>query len=162
MSKFQVKTISLAAANEYVARLHRHHKKVQGHKFSISAVQDGVVVGVAIVGRPVARRLDDGVSLEITRLCTDGTEHVCSFLYGAVARAGKALGYHRIGTFIREDEPGTSLKAAGWRFTNRTPGKSWSVKSRPREDKTELLPRSRYEYVCGVAANDNKQTQVAA
>jgi hypothetical protein len=145
MAKFQLQTVSLSAANGFVTALHRHHKKVQGHKFSLSAVYEGRVVGVAIVGRPVARKRDDGRTLEITRLCTDGTEHACSFLYGAAARAGKALGYTRIGTYIREDEPGTTLKAAGWRFTHSTPGRSWSCPSRLREDKTELIPRSLYE-----------------
>lgn len=153
LSKLQLVTVSLAAANAFVEALHRHHKKVQGHKFSIGVKAGGVLVGVAIVGRPVARRSDDGRTLEVTRLCTDGTPNACSFLYGAAARATRALGYDRIATFIRMDEPGTSLKAAGWRFMNSTPGRSWSVASRPREDKTELVPRARW----GVEVNAGAQ-----
>lgn len=156
MAKFELRSISLADANAFVACLHRHHKPVQGHKFSLSAWHNGVLVGVAIVGRPVARRRDDGRTVEVTRLCTDGTDHACSFLYGAAARAAKALGYQRIGTYIAEDEPGTTLKAAGWKYIHDTPGRSWSVPSRMRQDKTELKPRSLYEFVCGQPANDNQ------
>lgn len=144
MPAFRLVTVTLAAANDFVTKLHRHHKRVQGHKFSLGAMLGSELVGVCIVGRPVARKSDDGRTLEVTRLCTDGAKNACSFLYGAAARAGRALGYERIATFIRRDEPGTSLRAAGWRLLNTTPGKSWSVPSRPRVDKTELGPRARW------------------
>jgi hypothetical protein len=137
--------VSLAEANEFVSRHHRHHKPVIGHKFSIGAALGGNIVGVVIVGRPVSRRRDDGLTLEVTRLCTDGARNACSFLYGASARAAFALGYKRIGTYIRKDEPGVSLTASGWRLIGETPGKSWSCPSRPRVDKTELIPRLLYE-----------------
>lgn len=140
-----VAPITLRDANAFVARLHRHHKPVVGHKFSIAAMTGNDVVGVVIVGRPVARRLDDGFTAEVTRLCTDGTRNACSLLYGAAARAAFAMGYRSIQTYIRDDEPGASLRAAGWEARNSTPGKSWSVPSRPRDDKTELFPRIRYE-----------------
>jgi hypothetical protein len=161
MGRFQLRSISLAGANDFVAEHHRHHKKVQGHKFSLAAWLDGKLVGVSIVGRPVARRRDDGLTVEVTRLCTDGSENACSFLYGASVRAAKALGYDRCGTYIAEDEPGTTLKAAGWKYIHSTPGKSWSVPSRARDDKTELKPRSLYEW-SSRAANDNSATPVAA
>lgn len=137
--------MDLEGANEFVARHHRHHGVVAGHKFSIGAIAEDALVGVVIVGRPVSRRLDDGATLEITRLCTQGHKNAASFLYGAAARATFALGYSRIGTYIRQDEAGTSLKAAGWRLVGETPGRSWSVPSRPRKDKTDLIPRLRFE-----------------
>lgn len=133
--------MDLEGANEFVSRHHRHHGHVVGHKFSIGAALENVLVGVVIVGRPVSRHRDDGLTLEVTRLCTDGTKSACSFLYGHAARAAFALGYRRIGTYIRKDEPGTSLTAAGWRLMAETPGRSWSVPSRPRKDKTDLIPR---------------------
>lgn len=145
MAKLVTIPMDLEGANEFVARHHRHHQPVVGHKFSIGAVLDGVLVGVAIVGRPVSRHRDDGETLEVTRLCTDGTRNACSFLYGAAARAAFALGFRRLGTYIRSDEPGTSLAAAGWRLVAFTPGKSWSVPSRPRKDKTDLIPRLLFE-----------------
>lgn len=137
--------LSLAEANTFVKQFHRHHKPVVGHKFSLGAVQDGKIVGVAIVGRPVARRLDDGMTLEVTRLCTDGTRNACSFLYGACAKAAFSLGYKRIGTYILASESGVSLSAAGWRLVGGTPGKSWSVPSRPRVDTHPLEPKLRFE-----------------
>jgi hypothetical protein len=137
--------LDLDEANAFVARLHRHHKPVVGHKFSIGAEKDGEIVGVCIVGRPVARRRDDGMTLEVTRLCTDGTRNACSFLYGAAARACFALGYKRIGTYILASEPGASLTAANWRLVGGTPGKSWSVPSRPRVDTHPLEPKLLFE-----------------
>lgn len=137
--------LDLAEANAFVAEHHRHHKPVVGHKFSLGAVAAEKIVGVAIVGRPVSRRRDDGMTLEVTRLCTDGTKNACSFLYGACARAAFALGFRRIGTYILKSESGTSLSAAGWRMIGETPGKSWSVPSRPRVDTHPLEPRLLFE-----------------
>jgi hypothetical protein len=137
--------ITLAEANAFVTRHHRHHRRVVGHKFSIGAALGDEVVGVAIVGRPVSRVRDDGLTLEVTRLCTNGSRNACSFLYGAAARAAFALGYRRIGTYIRADEPGTSLAAAGWRLLSETKGRSWNCPSRPRLDKTETVNRSLFE-----------------
>lgn len=132
----------LDEANAFVAQHHRHHEPVIGHKLSI-AVADGagVVRGVAIIGRPTARRRQDGWTLEVTRLATDGTPNACSALYAAAWRAVKAQGYRRLGTYILDDEPGTSLTAAGWHLVHSTPGRSWDVPSRPRVDKHPLQGR---------------------
>ena len=130
-----VERIGLDEANAFVATHHRHHKPVVGHLFSIAAAAGDKIVGVAIVGRPVARMRDDGVTAEVTRLCTDGTRNACSFLYGACARAAFALGFKRIGTYILKSEPGVSLTASGWRLVGEVRGRSWSTPSRPRVDK---------------------------
>lgn len=143
--KLRAVPVDLEAANEFVLRHHRHHGRVVGHKFSIGVALGDKICGVVIIGRPVSRFRDDGQTLEVTRLCTDGTKNACSFLYGAAARAAFALGYSRIGTYIRKDEPGASLTASGWRLIGETPGKSWSVPSRPRKDKTDLIPRLLFE-----------------
>lgn len=127
--------LTLSEANVFVAEHHRHHQPVVGHKFTIGAAEDGEIVGVCIVGRPVARGRDDGWTLEVTRLCTDGTRNACSLLYGAAARATFALGYKRIGTYILASEEGTSLKAAGWKCIAEVTGRSWNCESRPRVDK---------------------------
>lgn len=107
--------ISLSEANAFVALWHRHHKPVVGHKFSIGCEADGRLAGVAIVGRPVSRYLDDGKTLEVNRLCTDGTKNACSFLYAAAARAARAMGYQRIITYTLDTEGGASLRGAGRR-----------------------------------------------
>jgi hypothetical protein len=117
--------ITLNEANEFVEKYHRHHKPVVGHKFSIGAEQDGQLVGVCIVGRPVARNVDNKKIVEVTRLCTNGAKNVCSFLYSASARISKEMGYQQIQTYILENELGTSLKASGWELLNITKGKQW-------------------------------------
>ena len=122
--------VELAEANEFVAAHHRHHKPVQGHRFSIGAAKHGKLIGVCIVGRPVARKTDQKYTLEITRLCTDGTKNACSFLYSAVARAGRNLGYKKIQTFILETEPGVSLVSSGWKLDGTAGGGDWNVPSR--------------------------------
>ena len=137
--------IGLDDANAFVAAWHRHHRPVVGHLFSLGASLDGKIVGVAIVGRPVARMRDDGVTAEVTRLCTDGTRNACSFLYGAAARAAFALGFKRIGTYILASEPGTSLTAAGWRLIGKVGGGSWSRVGRPRVDKAPLQGKLLFE-----------------
>jgi len=134
----KLKTISLKSANEFVATNHRHHKPVVGHKFSLSAIQDEKIVGVVIVGRPVARMRDNGTTLEVTRLCTDGTRNVCSFLYGAAVRAGKALGYEKIGTYTLPEEGGASLRASGWELIGRRGGGTWNRSGRQRGDNATL------------------------
>ncbi|KWT70713.1 hypothetical protein APY04_0774 [Hyphomicrobium sulfonivorans] len=132
--KLEACPVNLDEANAFVVRHHRHHGAVVGHKFSLGAVLNEEIVGVVIVGRPVARMRDDGMTLEVTRMCSDGTRNACSFLYGAAARAAFALGYKRIGTYILASETGVSLKASGWRLIGETKGRSWSRSSRPRVD----------------------------
>jgi hypothetical protein len=130
----RVVPMTLAEANHFVETHHRHHGKVQGHKFSIGLHADERIAGVAIVGRPVARHLDDGMTLEITRCCTDGVRNGCSMLYGAAWRAAKALGYRRLITYVLADESGSSLRASGWRLIGVRGGGNWSCPSRPRVD----------------------------
>jgi hypothetical protein len=137
--------IGLDEANAFVEQHHRHHKPVVGHLFSIGAALDETIVGVVIVGRPVSRHRDDGVTAEVTRLCSDGTRNVCSFLYGAAAKASFALGFQRIGTYILSSEPGTSLMGTGWRLVGQRGGGSWSVPSRPRVDKHPTQMKMLYE-----------------
>lgn len=137
--------IKLPDANAFVSEHHRHHKPVIGHLFSIGAALGDQLVGVAIVGRPVARMRDDGVTAEVTRLCTDGTRNACSFLYGASARAAFALGFQRIGTYILASESGGTLKAAGWRLIGETKGGSWSRPSRERTDKHPTQAKMLFE-----------------
>lgn len=143
--RLQLAPIAFEDAADFVRRHHRHHTPPVGHKFSIAALSGGELVGVVIVGRPVARRRDDGMTLEVTRLCTAGHKNACSFLYGAAARAAFALGYSRIGTYILKRETGASLAAAGWKLIAETPGRSWSVPSRIRDDKHPLEPKLLFE-----------------
>lgn len=134
-------------AAAFVRFHHRHHTPPVGHKFSLAAMDGEQMVGVVIVGRPVARGRDDGLTLEVTRLCTTGHRNACSFLYGAAARATFALGYRRIGTYILASEPGTTLKAAGWKLIGEVRGRSWSCPSRPRKDKHPTQGKLLFERV---------------
>src|SRR4051812_43863490 len=108
--KLMLWPVSLRAANKFVSRRHRHHGPVQGHKFAIAARLGKRICGVVIVGRPVAKSEDKKRTIaEVTRLCSDGTPNVCSFLYAAAARACSAMGYTRVRTSILAKECGTSL-----------------------------------------------------
>jgi hypothetical protein len=155
VKRLQIVPLDLNSANEFVRRIHRHHQPVVGFKFALGAMFvehfDGAIAeklaGVAIVGRPVSRMRDDGWTLEVTRLATDGTRNACSFLYGACARAAFALGYRRIGTYILAHEPGTSLVAAGWRMVGEVKGRSWSCASRPRVDRHPIIDKTLFEQV---------------
>lgn len=137
---------SLKEANEFVKRWHRHRGRVVGHKFSIAIADlDGTIHGVCIVGRPVNRTLDNGWTLEVNRVATDGFSNACSALYGAAWRATRALGYRRLVTYTLTSEPGTSLKAAGWKCIGECGGGSWNRKNRPRVDMAPLQIKLRWE-----------------
>lgn len=114
--RLRVVPITLDAANEFVRAHHRHSRPTVGHKFAVGARRAGGLVGVAIAGRPVARLMDDGLTLEVLRVCTDGTRNACSILYAAVRRAARAMGYTQIITYTLPHEGGASLRAAGFRL----------------------------------------------
>ena len=146
MSKFAVVPLPLDEANAFVKQHHRHHGRVVGHRFSLGvADQDGQIRGVAIIGRPVSRQLDNGLTLEITRVATDGAKDACSALYGACRRACFALGYKRLVTYTLASESGVSLKAAGYRLVGDAGGGSWSRDGRPRVDKHPTQAKLRWE-----------------
>lgn len=129
----------------FIEARHRHHRKPVGSLFQV-AVSDGErIVGVAVVGRPNGRKQQDGFTLEVTRLCSDGTPNTCSMLYGACWRIAREMGYRKLITYILDTEPGTSLRAAGWRLIGERGGGSWSVKSRPRADKHPLQKKLLFE-----------------
>lgn len=139
MSDLRLVPVSFEDASRFVEGWHRHNVPPVGHKFSIGAAAGDKLVGVAIVGRPVARSLDDGLTLEVIRTATDGTRNCNSLLYGAAWRASKALGYGRLVTYTQASEPGASLRAAGWRVVAERPArKGWNTPSRPRDNKSYI------------------------
>ena len=127
--------VTLATANAFVNAHHRHHKATAGHKFSIGCAKDGELVGVAIVGRPVSRYLDDGWTLEVNRLCTTGEKNACSIVYAASARAAKAM----------DSENGSSLRAAGWSCAGMAGGKCWTGSRKPASALYPAQMKLRYE-----------------
>lgn len=140
--------VSFRDACAFVELWHRHHAPPVGCKFCIGVAASGILVGVAIVGRPVSRFLQaDGRTLEVTRTATDGTPHANSMLYGAAWRATKALGYTRLITYTQAGESGTSLRASGWRVVaERRARPGWNTPSRPRRlAGTEDIARTLWE-----------------
>jgi hypothetical protein len=137
--KLQIIPVSISEAKVFVDKHHRHRVAPVGGKFAVGvADEDGIVHGVAMVGRPVSRGLDDSWTLEVQRLCTDGTKNACSMLYSACWRAARALGWRRLITYIIKGEKGVTLRAAGWKELGKVTARLWHCKSRPRVD---LYPR---------------------
>lgn len=128
-----IRPITLRAANAFVAEHHRHNQPTNGHKWSVACYDGERLCGVAIAGQPVARKLDDGLTVEIRRVCTDGTRNACSILYGACARIARDMGYKRVITYTLISENGASLKASGFLNCGEAGGVSWNMPSRPRE-----------------------------
>lgn len=143
----ELQPINFDEACAFITEHHRHHLPPVGWKFGLGVNNGCDVVGVITVGRPVARHLDNGYTLEVTRCCTDGTPNVASKLYSAAWRATRALGYKRLITYTLMEEPGTSLRAAGWKVIGTTKGGSWSVPSRPRIDKHPLGQKTLWEAI---------------
>lgn len=127
--------ITYSEACDFIDKHHRHHIHPQGWKFGIAVNNGEKVVGVITVGRPVARLLDNGMTLEITRCCTDGTKNVASMLYGAAKRAAFALGYKRVITYTLKSEIGASLLASNFRVVGESNGGTWNRCKRFRFDK---------------------------
>lgn len=116
--------IELVEANSFIKKYHRHHSRIQGHRYSLGAIENNVVIGVIVVGRPVGGQHQKDWA-EVTRCCTDGTKNACSFLYSAAARSAKSLGFTRIQTYILKEETGISLKASGWKFDRMSNPVGW-------------------------------------
>jgi len=128
--------ITFSEASAFVTQHHRHHIPPVGHKFSIGLNDGHRVVGVVVVGRPVARGYDDGYTAEVTRCCVlDDVPNACSKLYAAAWRASRAMGYRRLITYTLASESGGAMIASGWRVVHEVRGRSWSCPSRPRVDK---------------------------
>jgi len=145
--------IDFSDACHFVEKHHRHHGKPQGHKYSIGAAKNGEIVGVVMVGRPVARQLDDGWTLEVIRCCTNGEKNACSFLYSAAWRVARNMGYKRMITYILKSESGISLIGAGWKLIGECGGGSWNCRSRPRIDKHPTQLKLRFE-ICNGHSTD--------
>ena len=140
-----IQPITLREAQAYLREHHRTHGEVRGMKFAI-ALNDGERVrGVVIVGRPVARMLDDGWTAEVIRCCTDGVANGCSMLYGAAWRAARAMGYRKLVTYTLPEEGGASLRASGWKLVGEAGGGTWSRKDRPRVDTHPTQTKLRWE-----------------
>ena len=143
--KLAIIPITITDAREFVSQHHRHHDAPVSALFAVAVADSEVVRGVALVGRPIARALQDGYTAEVTRCCTDGTRNACSMLYGAAWRAARALGYRRLVTYTLASEEGTSLRASGFREVGKTTARSWNCKSRPRVDRAPLQEKLRWE-----------------
>lgn len=146
----RVKPLTLKQANDLVKSWHRHHKPVVGHRFSIGVCDaEGEMQGACIVGRPVARKIDQYAVAEVTRLVTNGAKNACSMLYAAAARICREMGFEKIQTYILETESGTSVKAAGWEKVSETAGGGdWNVKSRKgRRTDQPMGKKHRYERI---------------
>lgn len=142
---YEMRSVDLATAKTFVADHHRHHKAPQGHKFSLGLFVGGKLIGVIIVGRPVARALDDKETLEVTRCCVmQGYPNAVSKLYSAAIQAAKSLMYKRIITYTLTEEIGASMRAVGFDLEATTNGGSWNCKSRPRTDKAPTTPKYRW------------------
>lgn len=133
--------LSLKEANAYIEKNHRHHQPLKVDKYRVGCVdEEGKLIGVVQVNRPVSRFLDDGKTLEVVRCCTEGEKNVCSFLYSRAARIAKELGYDHIITYILDTEDGTSLTASGWSIEKEgAGGGSWDRPSRPRDTESEQI-----------------------
>lgn len=145
MSALRIVPMTISDARAFVDANHRHHPAPVSGLFAVGVSLEGRICGVAIVGRPVARALQDGWTAEVTRLCTTGENNACSMLYGAAWRAARALGWRRLVTYTLPEEGGASLRAAGWRLIGEAGGGSWNTPSRPRVDRHPTQRKLRWE-----------------
>ncbi|GGN96081.1 hypothetical protein GCM10010112_87010 [Actinoplanes lobatus] len=146
MAALRLVPVTFKVACEYVDQHHRHHTRPQGYRFAVGVLAGERLAGVAMAGRPVSRILDDGKTIEVIRVATDGTQHACSMLYGACWRAARALGYLAGVTYTQLGESGASLRAAGWRIDAELPARpGWDAPGRRRPTRdTDGIARVRW------------------
>ncbi|MBQ1052764.1 hypothetical protein KBX50_30470 [Micromonospora sp. C51] len=162
LARPRVHPISYRRARDFIATHHRHLTAPQGHTFSLGLTNHaGMLLGVAVVGRPLARHLDDGLTAEITGLATDGSRNACSVLLAAAWRVARHMGYQRMITYTRADEPGTSLRAAGWTTTAdlpATPG--WDRPTQPRTSHgADRIARTRWQVTIPDLAHEPRRVR---
>jgi hypothetical protein len=145
MNRIIIVPCTIGDATAFVRQHHRHRRRVTGALFAVAIAEGLEVRGVGIAGRPVARGLQDGWTVEIIRVCTDGARNACSMIYGALRRAAIALGYKRVITYTLATEPGASLKASGFRIVADVRGRSWNCPTRPRVDREPHQAKLRWE-----------------
>lgn len=143
----EIRPIHLKDANDYVKKYHRHNIPTTGGKFAVSCLNDGVLCGVAICGRPVSRILDDGLTLEIYRNCTDGTRNACSKLYGACVKIARDMGYKRVITYTLASETGASVRAGNFVFSSCAGSLEWTGERRRDYYVAPAEMKNRWEYV---------------
>ena len=145
-ARLEIVPCSIKEAGAFIKQHHRHHKPTSYALFAAAvADEEGVVRGVAVVGRSVARMANDGWTAEVVRVATDGHPNACSALYGACWRAARSLGYKKLITYTLPEEGGTSLRAAGWKCLGEAGGGSWSRKNRPRVDQHPTQVKMKWE-----------------
>lgn len=158
---YRIVPVSFRAACDFVTMLHRHNAAPTGHKFSIGLADAQGLVGVAMCGRPIARALDDGLTLEVNRTCVlPGEPNANSMLYGAAWRAARAMGYSRMITYTQGVESGASLRAVGARLVAKLdPRGSWAESSVKLRDiraakGTGGVERVRWEWSAAAPSSD--------
>lgn len=161
-SKLHIVPVSLDTANAFVALHHRHSEPVLRAKFYLGILdQTGLLRGVAIIGRPVSRALDDTFTLEVNRCCTDGVPNGCSALYGAARKVAFDMGYQRLVTYTLPDEGGFSLRGAGWQKVHESKAHEWSNAKRPRKSSTLYsVNKWRWETVNPAFNDKNRPKQI--
>ena len=132
--------LTLKDANKFVNQYHRHNKDCRGHRFSIGAIYKDELVGVAIIGRPIARKIDQKVIAEVLRNCVkpDAPKGTCSFLYAKAIQAWQVLGGKKVITYTLETEKGSSLKAVSFKAVSKTPVFKYGWTNR----KNRILPET--------------------
>lgn len=142
----EIKPVHLKPARDFVGKYHRHSIPPVGGKFAVSCYDDKRLCGVAICGRPTARKLDDGTTLEIYRNCTDGTRNACTKLYGACVRIARDMGYEKVITYTLASENGASLRAANFTDTGLAGGVAWTGERRREYYVSPKEMKHRWEY----------------
>lgn len=163
--RLEIRPLAFRDACDLVDALRRHRARPVGHQFSIGALdQTGRQLGATMVGRPVASHLDDGLTLEVTRLVTDASRNCCSMLLSAAWQAARAFGYLRLITNTHADESGASLRAAGWTKVRKLPPRrGWSTPTRPRRDRgTDEVARSLWRAPSPRRAENRAETAAAS
>ena len=142
--------ISFPVARSFVRRHHAHCNPPVTWRFGQSVFNGHTMLGVIMVGNPVAAALNGRGMLEVNRLCIRRdlpralAWNAASMLYGWGAREAERRGWMHIVTYTRADEDGTSLRAAGWVEESRVRGRGWHSSRRRRSNTNGWIDKTRW------------------
>jgi len=140
-----VRPCTVRRALAWIARVHRRLPHLQGAMWAVRVECQGETVGVAAVGNPARLLAEQGILCVLRVAVLEGQPNVCSMLYGACSRTARAMGASDLVTYTHQDEPGTSLRAAGWVYDGETAGGEWGRSGRPRQ--AALCPEPKHRWL---------------
>ena len=162
--QLRTRPVRFTAARDFVRHHHAHCTAPAAWRFGQAILNGGTMLGVVMVGNPVAPALNGRGTVEVNRLCIRRdiprvlAWNAASQLYGWAAREAARQGWTHIITYTRADEDGISVRAAGWQQEARIRGRGWHSSRRARSNTNAWVDKIRWGKPLKSAATRRKES----